>query len=168
MVKFYVKVCIVKRTGTMKKIITAILLISCIITGCSNEKEKEEILCFKMSYNTDENKLHENFNTISVYFTEEDICIKHCKYSDEVEEKYMINDTETLKEYINSIKAKADNYNREDDREELQIILWDIYFETEKNKYSYTGFDDYPDYWDELWQVLLDVSDAESLEDFGF
>ncbi len=82
--------------------------------------------------------------------------------------KYTINDVKTFTEYINSIKAHPDNYNRDDHRTEMQIFLWDIDIETEENRYVFTGFDDYPDYWDEMWQVLLDVSDAESLEDFGF
>ncbi len=168
MVKFYVKVCIVKRTGTMKKIITAILLISCIITGCSNKDEKEEIVSFKMLYNTSTEKHQEDFNKVYVYFAEDKKYIKYVRYYDNVEIQYTIKDVETLKDYLNGIKVQNDKNYTNNINEDEQIYLWNIFLKTEENKYFYTGFDDYPDYWDELWQVLLDVSDAESLADFGF
>ncbi len=151
----------------MKKIISVILIIVIIITGCSN-KEKEEVVIFKMLYNTSTEKLHENSNRIFIYFTEDEKYIKHVRSFDDVEEKYTINDVERLKDYIYSIKTQNAKCNKNDNGEDDQLYLWNIYIETEKNSYFYTGFDDYPDYWDELWQVLLDVSDAESLEDFGF
>ena len=139
-----------------------------IIPGCSNKYKKEEITYFQIYYNSSIEKLNGNANSIYIDFSKADLYIRYIKNSEEIDEKFAINDVETLKEYINSIKAHTDNYNRDDRSPEMQIVLWSIYFETEENTYSFTGFDDYPDYWDELWQVLLETSEAESLEDFGF
>lgn len=152
----------------MKRIIFAILIALLALTGCTNKYKKEEITNFQIYYNSSVEKLNGNSNSIYIDFLNEEIFIRHIKNSEEIDEKFAINDVETLADYINSIKAHPDNYNRDDRSSEMQIILWTIDIETEDNRYVFTGFDDYPDYWDEMWQVLLDVSDAESLEDFGF
>ena len=152
----------------MKKIISVILTTILIITGCTKKYEIEEIIWFKISYYTSIEKKDEDANRVSIYFNENEIYIEHRNHTEKIDRHYKVNDLEILTDYINTIKSKSDKQNIKNVSGDDEVILWSIYFETDENAYSFTGFDDYPDYWDELWQVLLVVSDAESLEDFGF
>ena len=136
------------------------------VIGCTNKNE--EIEYFKLSYHPSVEKNLDDFKKIVIDFSEDEIYIKYYTNFSEVDKQYLVNDVETLKTYINSMKKHPDNYNRDDEREQIQVVLWNINIETNENKYWFTGFDDYPDYWDKLWQVLLETSEAESLEDFGF
>ena len=152
----------------MKKIISVILTTILIITGCTKKYEIEEIIWFKISYYTSIEKKDEDANRVSIYFNESEIYIEHRNHTEKIDRHYKVNDLEILTDYINTIKSKSDKQNIKNVSGDDEVILWSIYFETDENAYSFIGFDDYPDYWDELWQVLLDVSDAESLADFGF
>lgn len=151
----------------MKKTTAIIIVVILVLTGCSTKKE-EKIKSFIMSYNTSVEKNSGDYNMLYVFFENDENYITYRNHTEKVDYKYKITDVETLTAYINSIKTKADKRNVRAYSEGLQTILWSIYFETEENEYSFSGADDYPGYWEEMWQVLLDVSDAESLEDFGF
>ena len=144
------------------------MIIMLIITGCSIKNENEEIKYFIMSYNSNVENKDEDDNILYVFFDKDEVVIEYKNYLEGIKHQYIVNDVETLNNYINSIKSKSDKSNKRVFSEDMQAFLWSIYFETEDKGYSYAGFDDYPDYWEELWQVLLEVSEAESLEDFGF
>lgn len=152
----------------MKKTTVIIIAVILVLTGCSTKNEKEKIKSFIMSYNISVEKNSEDYNMLYVFFEDDETYITYRNHAEKIEYKYNIIDVEALTDYINSIKTKSDKHNNRVYSESAQTFLWSIYFETKENKYSFAGFDDYPDYWDELWQVLLEVSDAESLEDFGF
>lgn len=120
-----------------------------------------------MSYNISTEKNNEDYNMLYVFFENEETYITYRNHAEKIDYKYNVIDVEILKDYIKSINTNVDERNK-NSSESPQAFLWSIYFETNEKEYSYTGFDDYPDYWDELWQVLLETSEAESLEDFGF
>ena len=150
----------------MRKLVILLTFIMFFVIGCTNKNE--EIEYFKLSYHPSVEKNLDDFKKIVIDFSEDEIYIKYYTNFSEVDKQYLVNDVETLKTYINSMKKHPDNYNRDDEREQIQVVLWNVNIETNENKYWFTGFDDYPDYWDKLWQVLLETSEAESLEDFGF
>lgn len=150
----------------MRKLVILLTFIMFFVIGCTNKNE--EIEYFKLSYHPSVEKNLDDFKKIVIDFSEDEIYIKYYTNFSEVDKQYLVNDVKTLKTYINSMKKHLDNYNRDDEREQIQVVLWNINIETNENKYWFTGFDDYPDYWDKLWQVLLETSEAESLEAFGF
>ena len=151
----------------MKKIIAIIITAILVLTGCLNENKKIIIKSFIMSYNISTEKNNEDYNMLYVFFENEETYITYRNHAEKIDYKYNVIDVEILKDYIKSINTNVDERNK-NSSESPQAFLWSIYFETNEKEYSYTGFDDYPDYWDELWQVLLETSEAESLEDFGF
>ena len=58
-----------------------------------------------------------------------------------------------------------DNRGMNDKLDEKQI-LWSIRVTTNLDRYGFSGYDEYPDYWDELWELIVSVSDAEDISEF--
>ena len=157
----------------MKKILKTLLLflgIAIVYTGCETPQkigENEQFKKLNIYYCTEQNNFDSIYYEVSVNFESENTILNVEKIKGK-KISYTINDVEQLQNFLREMVAHSDNYNREDHRSEAQFILWDFDIETDKDKYASTGFDDYPGYWNELWEVLIDSTDAETLDDFGF
>lgn len=157
----------------MKKILKTLLfvmLVAIVYTGCELPRkigEDEKLRKLNIYYCTEQNNFDSIYYQVSINFESENNIMNVEKIKGK-KISYIINDVERLQDFLKEMVSHYDNYNREDHRSEAQLILWDFDIETDKDKYASTGFDDYPGYWNELWDVLIDSTDAETLDDFGF
>ena len=152
-----------------KKIILIIVSLMLLMFGCSNSKdnniENENINKIVIYYYSDiERKLG---NRVELDLRYEGACVKYSNYYDEIESQFKISNIDKITDFVMKnilVNKKKDNSVKYGSDE--QLSLWDITVLTENNIYSYCDLDKYPDYWDELWELIVNASDAEDISEF--
>ena len=64
------------------------------------------------------------------------------------------------------MKQKTNIEGEKSDNSEEQKVLWRIRLLTEGDSCNYSGFDGYPEYWEELWGLIVNGTDAEDISEF--
>lgn len=161
-----------EENNIMKKLLILILGVLLSLCACS-EKEKidlsnEEIEYMSIRYHTTNDK--EVYCSVIVDFQEEQILLKWKNLDDDTEKEFKVFYAEKVKSLIKeSIKKENDDRENNDGKSyDEQKILWSISVRTDKNRYNFSDFDNYPTYWDELWEMFIETTEAENLSDFGF
>lgn len=156
----------------MKKLLILILGVLLSLYACK-EKEKtdltnEEIEYMSIRYHTT-NDMKEYCRVI-VDFQEEQVLLKWKNLDNDVEKEFKVFNIEKLKNFLKESleKENADRENNDGKNYDEQKILWSINVTTDKESYHFSDFSNYPPYWDELWKILIETTDAEDVGDFGF
>ena len=157
----------------MKKIVWGVLLLilACIaVQGCKKEikiSDDEKITKYELRYCVDKDKPDSKYLNLAIDFEEEEPSVI-IGMTDGNQFSYVVNNEEVLVEYLRETFSYSDYRKRSINSEGLVRFIWFVDIETDKARYGDSGYGDYPAYWDELFQVLIETTEAESLEDFGF
>ena len=153
-----------------RKYILLIVSLLFLLCGCSESKENnvienEEIKKVVIYYYSDTER--ELGNDVELDLTKEGACIKYSNYYDETEKQYKIYDVDAIKNFIlKNIFDHEPKDNRSINGKSDEKNLWSIRVTTNLDRYGFSGYDVYPDYWDELWELIVSVSDAEDVSEF--
>ena len=154
----------------MKKLLVLIFVIT-MLCGCSKKEEidmtDEVIKYIDIYYRTSvDNKA---MYGVEIDFSAEDVHAEYKEYETEVAVSIAINDVDLITDFIKSnISEEENKKKRGNGSEDERQILWRISILTEDNRYSFSDFDEYPAYWEDLWTMLVEATAAESISDFGF
>lgn len=154
----------------MKKI-CMLLLVMLILCGCSREDkitlENETIETLRIFYHAEEDKVLDYY--IAIDFDEVDTSLNWKDLKNEEEKSYKIYDIDAIEKFLKDIPSKTvDNAEEHKNDSEEQLELWSIRIRTNEKVYNFSGYVEYPTYWEELWNVLVEATEAESIADFGF
>lgn len=157
----------------MKKIVWGVLLLilACIaIQGCKKETklpDDEKITKYELRYCVDKDKQDSKYIELAIDFEAENpVMIVGMNIGNQF--SYAVNNEEELLDFLRGTFSSAYRLEKSVVSEDQKRYIWFADFETDKASYGDSGYGDYPAYWDELFQVLIETTEAESLEDFGF
>lgn len=155
----------------MKKMIVLITIVCVMLCGCNDVTKMgtdEVITKFSFRYDVDESKQQDTYYNLEIDFSKEKVSMEVEKMTGK-KIPYKINDMDKLTDYLRELVSHPDNQDKKSYMESPpQKVIWSFEVKTDANSYKKIGFDDYPGYWNELWEILIDSTDAETLEDFGF
>ena len=154
-----------------RKFILLIVSLLFLLCGCSDSKENnaienEEIKKVVIYYYSDtKRKLG---NDVELDLTKEGECVKYSNYYDETEKQYKIHNIDDIKNFIlkNIFDYEPKDNRSINDKSDEKQILWSISVITNLDGYGFSDYDEYPDYWDELWELIVSASDAEDISEF--
>ena len=153
-----------------KKLMLIIVGIMVFLSGCGKYERydipEENITKLIINYYSDsDRKLN---NKVELDLIDEGACIKYSNYYDETEKQYKIYDVDAIKNFIlkNIFDYEPQNNRSVNDKSDEKKILWSIRVTTNLDRYGFSAFDEYPDYWDELWKIIVSASDAEDISGF--
>ena len=157
----------------MKKIAFIIMLVAGVLIvaqGCNKQPrlaDDEKITKYELFYCADKDNKDSKYFDITIDFEiEEPEMVVGMANGKEI--PYAVNNEEDLLDFLRETFSQSYNHKKDKKYLEEQRVIWSIKFKTDKDKYSFTGYDDYPTYWDELFEVLIETTEAETLDDFGF
>ena len=156
----------------MKKIVALLAISGIMLSGCDNvvEMGKDEVITgFSFQYDADESEAGCTYYELNIDFSKEDVIMAVDTLPSGRKNNYTVTDKSKLMEYLRELVSHPDNQTEKSYKESPpKQLVWSFDVETDTSSYRKTCFDDYPDYWDELFEVLIETTEAESLEDFGF
>ena len=148
-------------------IIAGIIVFLC---GCGKYEKydipEENITKLIIRYYSDADR--KLYNKVELDLADESASVTYSNFYDETEKQYKIHNIDDIKNFImkNIFDYEPkDNRGMNDKLDEKQI-LWSIRVTTNLDRYGFSGYDEYPDYWDELWELIVSVSDAEDVSEF--
>lgn len=154
-----------------RKYILLIVSLLFLLCGCSESKENnvienEEIKKVVIYYYSDTER--ELGNDVELDLTKEGECVKYSNYYDETSKQFKIHNIDDIKNFIlkNIFDYEPKDNRSINDKSEEKQNLWSIRVTTNLDRYGFSGYDEYPDYWDELWELIVSVSDAEDISEF--
>ena len=157
----------------MKKIVLGVLLLilACIVVqGCKKEiklSDDEKITKYELRYCVDKDKQDSKYIDLVIDFEAENpVMIVGMNIGNQF--SYAVNNEEELLDFLRGTFSSAYRLEKSINSEDVKRFIWFVDFETDKARYGDSGYGDYPSYWDELFEVLIETTEAESLEDFGF
>ena len=109
-------------------------------------------------------------NKVEIEINQDNPCIYYTDKVKNTEHVFKISDVDRIVSFIKENILKSDSMKEnyiEQGQSEEQLILWDLDVNTNIKTYNYEGFEKFPTYWDQLWDVLVSVSDAKDKTDFG-
>lgn len=161
----------------MKKILISVMVILCLsICGCENTGKdvtdhkiiNENLLRCEITYRVNEDKANPVFFNLAIDFQNIDL-LMDISMSNGKKISYVINDESRVSGFFKEIvRTSSNNRSNSNNSNGEQMLLWNIKIESDADKYIYLGSNEVPDYWDELFEVLIETTEAETLEDFGF
>ena len=139
-------------------------------SACSKDKEmdivNEDIKEVIVTYYSDSDRQLSNW--LELHLIDGDTYIKYRNYYDETENQYKFDDIDAVKDFVkNKVCASVKKgENGKSNNSDKQQALWVITVITENDIYNYSDYDEYPDYWDELWELIISVSGAKDISEF--
>ena len=153
-----------------KKFMLIIAGIIVFLCGCGKYEKydipEENITKLIIRYYSDADR--KLYNKVELDLADESASVTYSNFYDETEKQYKIHNIDDIKNFImkNIFDYEPkDNRGMNDKLDEKQI-LWSIRVTTNLDRYGFSGYDEYPDYWDELWELIVSVSDAEDVSEF--
>ena len=153
----------------MKRIIAVLLIGILTMTGCVNNKNidnDDEVVNFKLIYLANA-KDSGSRHRILINFDEKAPTVDVLDYETDLVTKYDVTDVVNLKAYIDKLKNDPELFKYEDTSGKAEEILWHVQIDTIGKSYSTGDKSEYPAFWDEIWDMLIEYSDAEDKTDFG-
>ena len=170
---YYIKADEIGFVRCVKEIVLSIflLVLTCIVVqGCKKEiklADDEKITKYELRYCVDKDKQDSKYLKLAIDFeTEEPSVIIGMTRGNQI--SFAVNNEEKLLDYLRETFSYSDYHKKSMNSEGERQFIWFVDIETDKAVYRDSGYGDYPSYWDELFQVLIETTEAESLEDFGF
>ena len=107
-------------------------------------------------------------NWVELDLSDDGASISYSNFYDETEKQYKIHNIDEIKNFIlkNIFDYEPKDNRSINDKSEEKQNLWRIRVTTNLDRYGFSGYDEYPDYWDELWELIVSVSDAEDVSEF--
>lgn len=156
----------------MKKIVSLLAICCIMLSGCNSVVEigKDEVITgFSFRYDVDESKEGCTYYELNIDFLKEDIIMVVDTFPSGTKNNYTVTDKSKLMDYLRELVSHTDNQTEKSYKESPpKQLIWSFDVDTDTNSYNKTGFDDYPGYWEEIFDVLIETTDAETLKDFGF
>ena len=153
-----------------KKFMLIIAGIIVFLCGCGKYEKydipEENITKLIIRYYSDADR--KLYNKVELDLADESASVTYSNFYDETEKQYKIHNIDDIRNFImkNIFDYEPkDNRGMNDKLDEKQI-LWSIRVTTNLDRYGFSGYDEYPDYWDELWELIVSVSDAEDVSEF--
>ena len=155
----------------LKRIISILMIMVLMsLTGCvntNNTEVAERLTYFNLTYRADKND-SDSLYKITINFEDEEIVAEVWEHKNNLVEKFDVEDIVNLKAYLDKIKNDPEIFNDETDKSiSAKDVLWDLTIQSEITAYHAGGVSDYPKIWEELFETLIDCSDAEKIQDFG-
>ena len=155
-----------------KKFILFMVGLIFITSGCSkanesNEYENENIKGVIIRYYSDpDRKLS---NKVEIDLTAEGAYVKYSNYYNEIEKEFTVQNIDEIKDFVkeNILVSKKTGESRKSNNSDMQKVLWRIRVLTENDSYNYSDNNEYPEYWEELWEVIVSECDAEDVNEFA-
>lgn len=141
-----------------------------ILTGCINTNEIDseiDFTGFKLSYLTDTSKYTKKY-CISIDYSEEYSSLELLDYDSDTVTEFYISDRSNLDAYIDKLRNDPELFKFDYKLGDTKSNIWYLQIDTPKRSYCNGGMKVYPEFWDEFWDVLIDTTEAESKQDFGF
>ena len=155
----------------MKKIVL-LAMFSIMLWGCNSVVEMGEdevITSFSFYYDVDESKEKSTYYELNIDFSKEDIVMVVDTVPSGTKNTFTVTDKSELLEYLRELVSHPDNQTEKSYKESPpKQLIWSFDVDTDTNSYNKTGFDDYPGYWKEIFEVLIETTEAETIKDFGF
>ena len=154
-------------------IITILILLLCIISGCirnsSGDNEQAGIIEYiSIDYCVDvKNAIH---NRVELHINEEETYLLYRDRKNNTEKTFKVNDVDMIVDFFeanlssnNEIKESLNN----GENSEEQLVIWQICVRTNSDRTNFEGFENFPDYWEQLWDVVVSATDANDITEFG-
>lgn len=156
----------------MKKIVSLLAICCIMLSGCNSvvEMGKDEVITgFSFRYDVDESEEGCTYYKLNIDFSKEDVIMEVDTLPSGSQNNYTVTDKSKLMDYLRELVSHPDNQTEKSYKEsppEQQVWSFDV--ETDSNSYRKTGFENYPGYWEEIFNILIETTEAENLNDFGF
>ena len=142
------------------------------LSGCNSvvEMGEDEVITgFSFQYDVDESKEGCTYYELNIDFSKEDIIMVVDTLPSGTKNNYTVTDKSKLMEYLRELVSHPDNQAKNSYKESPpKQLIWSFDVDTDTNSYNKTGFDEYPGYWEEIFDVLIETTDAKTRKDFGF
>lgn len=153
-----------------KKFMLIIAWIIVFLCGCGKYENydipEENITEIIIRYYSDSDRKLSNWVELDLSY--DGASISYSNFYDETEKQYKIHNIDEIKNFIlkNIFDYEPKDNRSINDKSEEKQNLWSIRVTTNLDRYGFSGYDEYPDYWDELWELIVSVSDAEDISEF--
>lgn len=153
-----------------KKFMLIIAWIIVFLCGCGKYENydipEENITEIIIRYYSDSDR--KLYNWVELDLSDDGASISYSNFYDETEKQYKIHNIDEIKNFIlkNIFDYEPKDNRSINDKSEEKQNLWSIRVTTNLDRYGFSGYDEYPDYWDELWELIVSVSDAEDISEF--
>lgn len=154
----------------MKRIIAVIFVGLLALTGCVNKntvQQREELVGFKFSYISD---VSEGIvkHSVSIDYTSENPSLKVTNQDTGDVTEYAIYDRVNLDAFIDKLVNDPEFFRFDYKLGDTDGNLWYIQIDTKERSYCNGGMKTHPAFWNEIWNVFIDTTEAEIVYDFGF
>lgn len=131
----------------------------------SNTLEGEITRLIIRYYSDSDRKL---LNKVEIDLTDDGAYIKYSNSYDETENKFVISNIDEIKDFVekNILEKRKNVEGGKSDNSDEKKVLWRIRILTEEDSCNYSGFDEYPEYWQMLWELIVNGSSAENISEF--
>ena len=154
-----------------KKLILLTVGLVLFLCGCvkndkiSNTPDREITGLIIRYYSDSDRKLS---NKVEIDLTDKGAYIKYSNSYNEIEKQFIIQNIDEIKDFVknNILVSIKKGENRKGNNSDEQKVLWRIRVLTEEDSCNYSGFDEYPEYWEELWELIVSGSGAEDISEF--
>lgn len=153
-----------------KKFMLIIAGIIVFLCGCGKYEKydihEENITKLIIRYYSDADR--KLYNKVELDLADESASVTYSNFYDETEKQYKIHNIDDIKNFImkNIFDYEPKDNRGMNDKSDEKQILWSIRVTTNLDRYGFSGYDEYPDYWDELWKIIVSASDAEDISEF--
>lgn len=154
----------------MKRLIAILMIGILALAGCVKKGETvnpDEVTRFKLIYKTDMKDSDSRYRII-INFEDKDPVVEVMEYSSDLITEYDVTDAVNLKAYIDKLKNDPELFRYEDTSGAASELLWHVQIDTVGNIYSVGGMKEYPAFWDEFWNMLVEWTEVEDNKAFGF
>lgn len=154
----------------MKRIVAVLLISILALAGCVKKGETvnpDEVTRFNLIYKTDMKDSDSRYRII-INFEDKDPVVEVMEYSSDLITEYDVTDAINLKAYIDKLKNDPELFRYEDTSGAASELLWHVQIDTVGNIYSVGGMKEYPAFWDEFWNMLVEWTEVEDNKAFGF
>ena len=107
-------------------------------------------------------------NKVEIDLTDKGAYIKYSNSYNEIEKQFVIQNIDEIKDFVknNILARKKKVEGGKSNNSDEQKVLWRIRVLTEGDSCNYSGFDEYPEYWEALWELIVSGSGAEDISEF--
>lgn len=153
-----------------KKFMLIIAWIIVFLCGCGKYENydipEENITEIIIRYYSDSDRKLSNW--VELDLSDDGASISYSNFYDETEKQYKIHNIDEIKNFIlkNIFDYEPKDNRSINDKSEEKQNLWSIRVTTNLDRYGFSGYDEYPDYWEELWELIVSASDAEDISEF--
>ena len=154
----------------MKRIIAVIFVGLLALTGCVNKntvQQREELVGFKFSYISDVSERIVK-HSVSIDYTSENPSLKVTNQETGDVTEYAIYDRVNLDAFIDKLVNDPEFFRFDYNLGDTDSNLWYIQIDTKERSYCNGGMKTHPAFWNEIWEVFVDTTEAEIVYDFGF